>query len=779
MYAPNPPTSPGYARAPPVKKQRSSGTPPDSDTLSLEADAAIARRRAKLRRLQELRSGQQQRGPPGSSRMSTNDLLARAQKQLNPTAGPPRSNVPPQAGKTQAPPPPHSIPKPDQYARVRHSDLFPTVPKEVTDAAAQAPSNRKAPPPGPPPPAPPPEQAGVARRLEVSFAKDGPKPSRSKSAPPSRPPPPPPVPPPLVAEAPDKRSYTSRPPPVTPGAAPPPPPRVGTKKTTFAETPEDTKPAASFVPRRAQPTSFPDKDTTNAGHTPFPKKDATANAGHTPFPAKFPTTDAGHTPFPTKVPTTDAGHTPFPGAARDTSSTVRRDMLRNMSEYADTPPSKMILSPDDSQQSPELRVQKELQQASKEKSDALQKVSQLEEEIQRMREKSDSSHSIYAIVQMAENEGESAALEWARQQLGGGKHVGFLSPLASLQASPSRGPADLVSPLAITTSTPVRRRAATPYPKRETSEKEEDQKFYRQAAECVQHVYVTDVATFTVRRPYGLATERDLWFSAGELNNKMYQKSVNVKKSSTLEVAAKINADGSFLVLHGEASVRHQNASDGEWHDFGDANERGKPLGSVMYIDGEANEREYSLDEIFEGADSTRYSYCLSIISTADGLHSRELSMPTAEQGPPKQAPAPEPVVRPPLEQKPKPMMTEASVQTDALAEPKAVAKSKVQPEPKKDVPPAREAPPAEKPLPPPEESSNVMGVFASMFFSSLVSLIYTIFIGIPLRILTTTFVLIVSIVLLSLIWLYMVDDHGARAMGASIDFMYNRPGIL
>ena len=108
--------------------------------------------------------------------------------------------------------------------------------------------------------------------------------------------------------------------------------------------------------------------------------------------------------------------------------------------------------------------------------------------------------------------------------------------------------------------------------------------------------YTSEHATFIVRRPYGKATESELWFQCGYMNSKQYEKAADIKKPHTLEIIAQIGADGSTLSLNGGAFVRHIcSDADADWIEFGCVDELGKPLGSITYIDKDANEKDYSL----------------------------------------------------------------------------------------------------------------------------------------------------------------------------------------
>jgi hypothetical protein len=160
--------SPVRSQPPPAtKKQRGGGTPPASRgtsslsgasrDFSIDADDAIARRRAELRRLQQLRNnpiststiaigsisiGTSRTTPSLSSVTNTDDLLVTARTERKDSGGPPivatpsdpsAAGHPPSMGNSslsaKPPPPSSSLTTPKSVERVRHSDLFPTVPK--------------------------------------------------------------------------------------------------------------------------------------------------------------------------------------------------------------------------------------------------------------------------------------------------------------------------------------------------------------------------------------------------------------------------------------------------------------------------------------------------------------------------------------------------------------------------------------------------------------------------------------------------------------------------
>jgi len=177
--------------------------------------------------------------------------------------------------------------------------------------------------------------------------------------------------------------------------------------------------------------------------------------------------------------------------------------------------------------------------------------------------------------------------------------VGFFPPLS---------PGGLTSPRAAT-----RKRVATPHPKRNKSEKgtSDEPGLYSESVAYVPHEYTSEHATFIVRRPYGKASEKELWFQCGCLNSKQYEKAADVKRPETLEIIAKIGADGSTLSLHGKSFIRHVTADeDADWIEFGSMDETGKPLGSITYIDTDANEKDYSLGESNALRVILRLSFC-------------------------------------------------------------------------------------------------------------------------------------------------------------------------
>ena len=89
--------------------------------------------------------------------------------------------------------------------------------------------------------------------------------------------------------------------------------------------------------------------------------------------------------------------------------------------------------------------------------------------------------------------------------------------------------------------------------------------------------------------------------------------------------------------------------------------------------------------------------------------------------------------------------------------------------------------PEKKKSAPPPEEEEAVSDVLSDMLgllFVSIFSLGYFLLVKLPIRICITTSLGAVVGTILSVLWFYLADDHGAGEMGASLGYGFNRPGI-
>jgi hypothetical protein len=374
-------------------------------------------------------------------------------------------------------------------------------------------------------------------------------------------------------------------------------------------------------------------------------------------------------------------------------------------------------------QSLELRLQKEIAQLQKDKSEALRRVVELEERIHDLQnqqppplaleEKGPNGESglLQTILHLAETEGEGAALGWAHDQL-----LASSDGVDSLTSLPGGG----VPPFR---SVPV-----VPRPRRSPAEADLPPEVLRAAASNVEHEYVADCATYIVRRPYDLAVERELWFKAGNAPAKRYAEAATVMKVPSLEVAAVIRVDGSILSISGIHLVRHE--SNGEWHDFGPAVENGESLGLVTLVDGDTGEEiQYSLDEVYEGAVAVREQYCLSVLSNAAGIHSAS----KADKNRPKND------------------ADQDKIDSAKQAEPKAV------------------------PVPAPEgDSVDVLRGLFDRILSLVLSLAYHI-VAFPLRVVSSAAAILMAMTLLSILWGYVADEY---AMGQSA-YWYNQPNIV
>ena len=172
-------------------------------------------------------------------------------------------------------------------------------------------------------------------------------------------------------------------------------------------------------------------------------------------------------------------------------------------------------------------------------------------------------------------------------------------------------------------------------------------------------------------------------------------------------------------------------------------------------------------DEVFEGAMAARENYCTSVISIGKGLKAKGTSAPPgpAVFNPAFKAAEPE---------KPKPQTSNACVGTEDLPYEPPTGGQPAGGDQASSGQPEKHAP-----SPDIDEDSDILSFFISWFFGSLVWIVKSILITFPMKAISFTLFSLISFVVLSMLWLQFVDDHGAGAMGASIDFMHNRPGIV
>eukprot|EP00977_Amphora_coffeiformis_P016632 scaffold5198_cov173-Amphora_coffeaeformis.AAC.10 len=729
-----PPTSPSYSTAPPIKRQAVEGQPPvgggppPGGPPPTNNDTSTQRRA----QLQTLRAGYSSRptmGPPPAR--GTIPSIG-----FNPGAKAPAASSASNGGSN------HSQTRPGIPERgpnfARQSDIFPSAPK----APATTPA--------------------VARRLDMAFPQPTPRMdndpmkmmmnqnnNQTNAASTST------APPPLATEP----LTASSPPMAAPakqvGFAPPATP--ATKGVTFAKSPPASP--ATPTPIMSPPqTPFPGNNsnsTAAAGHTPFPTKTTNGTAGHTPFPGKaVPTTPeespaaagAPATPYPTKG-VQFAGQTPHPASAKnidrqDPSSTNRRQKLAQMREVADTPPpkaaaghnnNKSIVSFALTEDSVELRMQKQLTEETKKTEQLHRKVAELEDQLARA-----------AAAKSADARG-----------------VSFMPP-----PSPSK-PMDRL--------TPTRKRAATPHPKRDEGEIERvDQQFLEQATEDVPYKFEAGdddqeedggnlEALFVVRRPYGFGDQdQELWFAAGEKNAKLYKRDATVDRIESIEVAVQIGADESVLLLYNEADVRHQNAIEGTWNKFGNFYERGDVLGTVAYIDVDANEKEYSLDKLVEQAIDVRKHYCASLRNMAIGLQRRAQEGGGNPLSPLAMQSHGSPMSSAPAQLSPK---VDACVGTDPMKLPPA----------DKSVPPPQQQPALTPPAVPQEPPSDAISLLIGM----ITSMLYFCFIKVPFKVVSTVIIWTLAAILVFVIYLVMLNTMGSTGVAPPLHYYHNPPGIM
>jgi len=195
-------------------------------------------------------------------------------------------------------------------------------------------------------------------------------------------------------------------------------------------------------------------------------------------------------------------------------------------------------------------------------------------------------------------------------------------------------------------------------------------------------------------------------------------------------------------------------------------------------MDKDANEKEYSLDELYESAIYVREHYASSVRSGADSLRLRGASM---KPPPPQQQQ--QGVSSPPPQQG----MSSVAAPPAPIGKPethddKAILSDKAEEQlpPPNQQPKSEEAPQKTSPAMMPEDSSpDILGSAIALFFSTIFSLLWFVIFGSPLRVLRSTLVLAFSAVLLSFLWLQLADYNRANEMGATTRMFTDHPGIM
>mmetsp|Transcript_29984 Transcript_29984/g.45681 ORF Transcript_29984/g.45681 Transcript_29984/m.45681 type:complete len:676 (+) Transcript_29984:247-2274(+) len=446
----------------------------------------------------------------------------------------------------------------------------------------------------------------------------------------------------------------------------------------------------------------------------------------------------------------------------------------------------------------------ELRKVHQDKEDAFRQVVRLREQVQKLQKsKSSPPQEFQQLVEKANRDGDRAALLWARQKVDKsskneknepGLMFSFPSPIRGRQQSPSRralNPA--IGP-------GVRKRATTPQPRRCVS----DRNMLALATKSNPDEYDSAVATYKVRRPYAPHEEEIFWKDVGELTTEEYQNMANVQDPFSLEVAAQIKADGSALLLYGTSDCRHKKKRAKVWRLFDNVDERDQPLGSVQFIDANAYEGEYWLDEVFEEAMSTRETYCSSLLSTVAALASNSmmqnqqapnsmmqnqqhspplLQNPTAlssippaatipqQQGPPtmmpsippsalnlQQPPAFIPPAEPTHEQArgilPNPSLTETSVERQNKSTPNELSAP---------IPEKSEVSKKKRDLPHEDDSSQsndlLSGMLGSLFYG-IFCFVWFVLVTLPMKALQWGFIATVFGIAYSVAWMYFAEHN-------------------
>lgn len=183
------------------------------------------------------------------------------------------------------------------------------------------------------------------------------------------------------------------------------------------------------------------------------------------------------------------------------------------------------------------------------------------------------------------------------------------------------------------------------------------------------------------------------------------------------------------------------------------------------------------IDDVFGEALTTRVNYCTTVVSMAEALKAQRLTAPAGPTG--------SGVFNPAAAPPPKSQTSEIGVGTEDLpfqegTNPGANARGNTDSNNNGE---HENGPEKEAHSPSPHDEEDEGSDFVSLsfrwFVSSLLWIIWTILVTIPTKIISFTVMSLIAVILLSMLWLQFVDDHGAAGMGASIDFMYNRFGIV
>ena len=338
-----------------------------------------------------------------------------------------------------------------------------------------------------------------------------------------------------------------------------------------------------------------------------------------------------------------------------------------------------------------------------------------------------------------------------------------IPPASPMMKSPSSGS---------NMETPIRRkisqRALTPYPKDSVGPEEMEQMniaHFREAAEHFPAEYTSSTGDmYVIRRPYGIETAPRLFHAVNAMPMEQYRRRAHVSDLTTIEVAVEIKADRSLFLLHGVAGVQYFN-NNGNNISVPNVDDLDRPLGFISYIDEDANDKQYSLDEILEQALNVREQYCSGMMSSGKSIKDR----PREAALPPMGAAA---ASSPPGV---KVSTSDVGTGTDpAMFPPTAEGGGKQ--EKKSDSAAATSTKKAPKVIEEEAGSGDVLAMFIGMIFKSIFGLIWWFLITLPLKILRGTLISGGTLLVLGIAYLYMLEDNNI-AYGNRMPFFANAPG--
>jgi len=179
-----------------------------------------------------------------------------------------------------------------------------------------------------------------------------------------------------------------------------------------------------------------------------------------------------------------------------------------------------------------------------------------------------------------------------------------------------------------------------------TSNDERQLHLLQEASLCIPFEYTTKLATYYIRRPYGVTTVPEIFqVLCPHVTDEMYSKRSRASSSETIQVAIVNSADNSFMLLHESAGFRYKKTDPNDfdhnkWIDVPDVGVMDVPLG---FVSNESfSERnsiiEYSLDEIVKEAMLVREQYCSTVRSAAMEIERQQMLAKTKTQSPPSLA---------------------------------------------------------------------------------------------------------------------------------------------